>query len=97
MRAEMTRNIGCRPSCALRLPRDAACLRQLLDAEVEARRRTDHLLAGALERLAAWPATAGPDVPTSAHQDAERAGMPAKADDAVSPWWVRLHRWLAGG
>jgi len=43
-----------------RLESENAYLRQTLDAEIEARRRADHLVAGLMERFPALPAGAPP-------------------------------------
>jgi hypothetical protein len=76
-------------------------LRQTLDAEIEARRRADHLLAGTLderrqlvERIEAL--IAGQD---TAQNASERPGAtePAKtAGDASASFWARLRRLLTG-
>jgi hypothetical protein len=75
-----------------------------LDAEIEARRRADHLLAGALERLAALPATISePSSIRDARVDANTgpgATEPAKtAADAgmdESSFWSRVWRAVIG-
>jgi hypothetical protein len=79
-------------------------LRQTLDAEIEARRRADHLLAGTLderrqlvERIEAL--TAGQD---AAHTQNRGSGATKTVDvgeDAVTPAaspWSRFLRWLRG-
>jgi hypothetical protein len=87
-----------------RLEADNAYLRGLLDAEIEARRRADHLLAGALERLAALPATTATESSsvdaTVAHSDGPGRAKPRDMEpDAVTPAaspLSRFLRWLRG-
>jgi hypothetical protein len=82
---------------------EIAYLRQLLDAEVEARRRADHLLAGALERLAALPATTSEmpirDAPVARSEGsggAESTSMAGGAGTVESTFWSRFWRALTG-
>lgn len=59
-----------------RLEQENAYLRQTLDAEIEARRRADHLVAGLMERLPEIAASAPVDA-----QDAPRRADPTLRDD----------------
>lgn len=83
-----------------------ASLERLLEAEMEARRRADHLLAGAMERLAALPATT-PEQPTIREGAGAANQAPGRAktivvgeEDAPTPTaspWSRFLRWLRSG
>jgi hypothetical protein len=78
---------------------EIAYLRQSLDEEREARRRADHLLAGALERLAALPETDGGDADVAANKGPGATEPPTVDLDAGSSrgsFWSRLIRLLAG-
>lgn len=64
-----------------RLERENDYLRQTLDAEIEARRRSDHLVAGMMEKLPALAATTGtmPDAPQASQDRPGRAETPTQA------------------
>jgi hypothetical protein len=82
-----------------RLETENAYLRQVLDAEIEARRRADHLVAGFLERM--------PELPTGepSRQDASQSENLAPRSDETSgvrpssvvPVWRRWWRRMTGG
>ena len=76
-----------------RLESENAHLRQILDAEIESRRRADHLVAALVESMRALPA--GDDAPVS------EILIPPRGQDATlvsetmpraqeRPWWRRL-------
>ena len=79
-----------------------AYLRSLLDAEVEARRRADHLVAGLMERLPELTAGDAPEH-TVQHDPQEavprpRAEPPAEpSEPAEIPNWRRWLRRVTGG
>jgi hypothetical protein len=92
-------------SVALQLAREEIThLRQVLEAEIEARRRADHLLAGTLderrqlvERIEAL--TAGQDATVAANKGPGGTKRVDVGDDATPPAtspWSRFLRWLRG-
>ena len=74
-----------------RLLSENAYLRATLDAEIEARRRADHLVAGLMERLPELTAGAAPERPTpeAIHRDDITPETPETPE--IPPWrrWVR--------
>ncbi|HEY1335858.1 MAG TPA: hypothetical protein VGF59_00045 [Bryobacteraceae bacterium] len=79
------------------LESEVAYLRQLLDAEVEARRRADLLNAALLERLpklAAGEAAAEP--PVTQNKGPGRAESSPPPSDVSESIWARLRRWVTG-
>jgi hypothetical protein len=73
-----------------RLEAENAYLRQLLDAEIEARRRADHLVAGLVERLPAL-AEAG-----TAQDAAQRDEIRDMESPLMQPMWRRWGRRMMG-
>ena len=88
-----------------RLEAENAYLRQILDAEIEARRRADHLVAGLVERVRELPATVDvTDVlqesnPAPLRDDtAARASEPyTPVSDTLALAWRRWWRRMTGG
>jgi len=90
-----------------RLEAENAYLRQVLDAEIEARRRADHLVAALMERLPELPATVeARNAPQSENEGPQRADGPEMDPDTLrveretpgaAPGWRRWWRRIAGG
>ena len=75
-----------------RLEAENAYLRQVLDAEIEARRRADHLVAGLMERLPELPASTDREhAPQSANTGPQRDDTSAEAPEPPRVWW--RHWW----
>jgi len=92
-----------------RLESENAYLRQTLDAEIEPRRRADHLVAGLMERLPELMAggTAPHDADTAPHRDDapqkvdvslnEARIVPKPASDGPASGWRRWWRRITEG
>ncbi len=76
------------------LQSEVAYLRSTLDAEIESRRRADHLVAGLMERLPEL--TAGDDAPSAAPEPPGATEPPRPASDMLMLRWRRWWRRLTG-
>jgi hypothetical protein len=80
------------------LQAEIAFLRQALDAEIEARRRADHLVAGLVERLPALAEAATSQDASVSENLASRSDETREMDSDLSlPRWRRFWHRIVGG
>lgn len=77
------------------LERHITQLTQLLEIEVEARRRADHIIAGLVERVRELPA--GETAQDAAERHEKAPPRDAGGEMASEPIWQRVRRFLGGG
>jgi hypothetical protein len=78
------------------LERHITQLTQLLEIEVEARRRADHIIAGLVERVRELPASDAQDAAQRPKNGPQRDDRPEMASDSLALVWRRWWRRVRG-